>query len=73
VKKTEYLYGITTEELEEKMYFEALKFKVEAGMKLYKELLSKPCDYGSKEAVRIFYVEKALSHTRKLLEEKEEE
>jgi len=72
MQKTEYLYGITPEELEERMYFDALRFKVDAGMKLYKKLLAQKADYGSEEAIRIFYVEKALSHTKKLLEEKDQ-
>jgi hypothetical protein len=66
MKKTEYLYGIAPTELDNKEYWEALAFKVNSGQKLYEYLL----EHGPRD--REFHCFKALSHTKKLLEEREE-
>lgn len=66
---TEYLYNINPKGLEDKLYFEALEYKLEKGKKLYSELY----DAKDKESQnRKFYVYKAIEHTRKLIEEKEQ-
>ena len=66
MKKTEYLYGILPTELDGKEYWEALAFKVKEGQRLYEYLL----DNGPQD--REFNCYKALTHTKKLLEEREE-
>ena len=68
---TQYLYGIHPAELENKFYYEALAYKLEYGMKLYKKLY-----YMTKRTfeqnARLFFVYKAVKHTEKLLREREE-
>jgi len=66
------LYGITPEELENKMYYEALAYKVDAGTELQKELIKKNPPYESDDSRRLFYVEKAIQYTKALINEKEE-
>ena len=69
--KTEYLYGIAPETLDDILYFDALKFKLEFGKILYGKLLklSEQTEY---EHIREFHVGKALKHTQKLLDERTE-
>jgi len=69
MKKTIYLYGIFPSELEDKEYFEALKFKEISGIKLYRTLFLKH-DKTKEENDRMFYVNKAVQHTQKLLDER---
>ena len=72
MKTTQYLYGIEPVELENKFYLEALKYKLESGMKLHKEIYLSNSSYGSEEHNRLFYVQKAIAHTRKLINELED-
>jgi len=69
MKKTIYLYGIFPSELEDKGYFEALEYKKTAATKLYRSLFLKP-DKTKKDNDRMFYVNKAIQHTQKLLDER---
>jgi len=69
MKKTEYLYGIQPKELDNKGYFKALEYKKTAGMKLYRSLFLKH-DKTKEDSDRMFYVNKAIEHTRKLLDER---
>lgn len=68
---TQYLYGIDPAELENKFYFEALEYKRQSGIKLYR-LLFLNHDRTDEEDKRMFYVEKALRHTEKLIGERNE-
>ncbi len=71
MRTTQYLYGINPSELENKMYFEALQYKHEAGKKLFKDLYyTKNRD--EKQEIRYHYVIKAINHTKDLLEERTE-
>ena len=71
MKSTQYLFGIDASELSNKFYEEAIRYKIDAGAKLYRELESKQgLDF--KERERLFYVTKALDFTRDLLEELKE-
>ena len=64
MKKTEYLFGIQPEELDGKEYWEALQYKLDNALILFKGL------YVSKEDTdREFWVSKAMRHTQKLLNE----
>ena len=71
MKTTQYLYGIEPEELDNKYYFEALKYKLESGSKLYKSLYEIK-EQTKKESDRTFWVLDAIDHTRKLIQEREE-
>ena len=71
MKTTQYLYGIEPEELDNKYYFEALKYKLEVGSKLYKSLY-KIKKQTKEESDRTFWVLDAIDHTRKLIKEREE-
>lgn len=64
---TEFLYGIKPEVLEPMKYFEALEHKLMAGKYLYQGLY---LGLVPDENHRMFYVEKAMRHTEKLLAEK---
>jgi len=66
---TNYLYGIEPKELDNKMYWEALQYKLEAGTRLYRKLFLIP-KRNKEEEDRMFYVDKAYNHTKKLLEER---
>ena len=66
---TEYLYGITPQDLEDMKYFEALEYKKQQGQKLYKSLYD--MRRNEREDVRMHYVAKALKHTQKLLDERD--
>jgi len=68
--KTKYLYNICPIELENKLYFDALAYKLEAGRKLYKELYYIK-SRTEEECIRLFYIRKAILHTEKLLSERE--
>ena len=69
--KTQYLYGINPENLDKMLYYEALTFKYIHAKKLYEELyLSTNKNWYN--TVRIFFVEKAMTHTWKLIEERTE-
>jgi len=70
IKSTKYLYDIDSSDLEDKLYFDALEYKLEAGRRLYRELFLKH-DKTKEEEDRMFYVAKAQRHTEKLLEERE--
>jgi len=70
MKTTNYLYNIDACDLEDKLYYDALKYKLEAGRKLYRELFLKH-DRIKEEDDRMFYVAKAQRHTERLLEERE--
>jgi len=69
MKSTNYLYGILPEELENKMYFEGLVYKREAGVKLCRELFLKH-NKTEEDYDRMFFVNKSVEHTEKLLEER---
>ena len=68
MKNTQYLYGIEPKELENKLYFEALRHKRDSGVRLYRKLF---LDHDKTEEahIQMFYVAKALKHTEKLIEE----
>jgi len=70
---TQYLYGIQPNELENKFYYEALQYKLDAAKKLHVELYNLPHSYGDEVHIRLFYVQKAINHTQNLLNEKTEE
>ena len=65
---TEYLYGVRPESFKDMSYKKALEYKKEAGHKLYVYLYMNVED-SDEYREKVFHVEKALSHTRKLLEE----
>lgn len=66
---TQYIYGIDAAELENKFYFDALRHKLDAGRKLYRELYDKKADITEDDQKRMFYVAKALEHTENLISE----
>ena len=68
---TKYLFNIDASELSNKFYEEAIRYKIDAGAKLYRELEFKE-KKNFKERERLFYVTKALDFTRDLLEELKE-
>jgi len=68
MRTTLYLYGCTPAVFQHKLYEEALEAKLEYGTKHYRRLFLKH-DKTKDEQDQMFWVEKALSHTRKLLEE----
>ncbi len=67
---TQYLFGIDAEDLENKFYFDALDYKLIAGRRLFRELymIKKPT---KEEEDRMFYVDKAMKHTERLLWDRE--
>ena len=67
MKTSEYLYGINPEELDDITYWNALRYKIEKGTELFRELYT-----SNNDNHRLFYVNKAMLHTRKLLEERDE-
>jgi len=67
---SQYLYNITPTELENKLYFEALSHKLEAGKKLYKELYFNK-DRTEEEDTRLFHVGRAVDFTQRLLNERD--
>lgn len=67
---TQYLYSIKKQELENKFYFEALRYKLEAGKRLQKQLYLAEED-SEYNRVRLFFVEKAIRHTNKLINEED--
>jgi len=69
--KTEYLYSIKPETLDNMYYYEALKFKYEKAKTLYEKLYSIK-NRTWYQHVRIFFVEKAIRHTQKLIQERTE-
>jgi len=69
--KTEFLYGLIPSDLDNKEYFTALHFKKEAGVKLYRQLFLKP-DKTKEDSDRMFYVERAVRHTERLILERTE-
>ena len=71
MRTTQYLYGINPSELENKMYFEALQYKHEAGKKLFKDLYYTK-NRSDKQEIRYHHVTKAINHTKDLLEERTE-
>jgi len=71
MKKTLHIYGIEPKELEGMEYFAALLFKKEAGVKLYRQLFLKP-DKTKEDSDRMFYVERAVRHTERLILERTE-
>tara|TARA_R110000772_G_scaffold29667_1_gene73976 strand:- start:34 stop:243 length:210 start_codon:yes stop_codon:yes gene_type:complete len=69
MKTTKYLYGIEPWDLEDKLYFAALKYKKEKGTRLYRSLFLNH-ERTEEEEKQMFYVAKALRHTQKLLDER---
>ena len=68
MKTTQYIYGIDPDELENKYYFEALQYKKEEGIKLYRKLFLKH-NKTEDDTTQMFWVAKGLDHTEKLLDE----
>ena len=68
---TQYLFGIEPEELEDKLYYDALRFKLAKVESLHSELYNKP-NQSYEDRVRLHNVQKALRHTVDLIAEKEE-
>jgi len=68
---TEYLYGIKPIELEGLDYYSALQYKYNQGVKLYQELYLKE-NKTEDDNIRLFHVEKAVRHTKKLIDERDE-
>ncbi len=67
MRTTEYLYGIKPSELDSHTYWSGLNFKIKEGTNLFREL------YKSKEDnERLFWVNKAIEHTRKLINERDD-
>ena len=67
--KTQYLYGINPEELDPMLYYEALTFKHINARQLYEKLyIMKNKTWFNN--VRLFFVEKAMKHTWKLIQER---
>ena len=69
--KTEYLYGIKPEDLDKMLYYEALTYKHVNARKLYEKLYTMPTRNWYNH-VRLFFVEKAMKHTWKLIQERTE-
>lgn len=68
MKKTKYLFNIEPEELDGLEYWDALRYKLEHALVLFKRL------YETKEDTdREFWVSKAIKHTRDLLDERSNE
>ena len=65
---TEYLYGIKPEELVDLKYYDALKFKLDSAHKIFRELYIE-----GKDPDRVFWVDKAVNHTRRLIQERDSE
>ena len=65
-KSTWYLYGILPDELLAMPYKVALQFKLDCGKELFKLLYNTD---GEKDKDRLFHVQKAINHTRMLLDE----
>lgn len=68
---TKYLYNIEPEELDDKLYYEALSHKLHHAKELCNELYYNPRKTYL-EQVQLFMVRKAIKHTIGLIEEKEE-
>ena len=68
MKSTEYLYNIKPEQLYGLEYYEALKFKLDNCTELFRKLYMHPEDNE-----RLFWVNKAMNHTQKLLNERDSE
>ncbi len=65
MKTTKYLYDITPEELDGHTYWSGLDFKLKKATELFRELY-----VANKDGDRMFYVNKAMEHTRELIEER---
>ena len=68
MKSTEYLYNIKPEELDGLEYWAGLKLKIDSATKLFALLYT-----SAQDTDRLFYVNKAIIHTRKLINERDEE
>ena len=64
---TYYLYGIEPHELMDMPYQVALQFKLDCGSELYNMMYQLPSREQDKD--RMFYILKAITHTRELLAE----
>ncbi len=64
---TEFLYGVKPEELAPMKYYDALAYKYSKGQELFRALYLGNLP---NENHRQFYVEKALRHTKKLINER---
>ncbi len=69
MKTTDYLYGINPNELEDKLYFDALRYKYHACTRLYRQLYLTP-NKTEEQLVQLFHVGKAQAYTKKLLDER---
>jgi len=65
---TQFLYGIEPNELIGMKYINALAYKRDKGIELYRKLFLIP-NRTEEEDERLFYVGKAVHHTEKLIEE----
>lgn len=67
MKSTKYLFNIEPEELDDLTYWDALDYKLAKGWDLFIDLYNNKHD-----PERLFYVNKAVEHTRELKEERDE-
>lgn len=68
MKKTEYLYDLNIDYLSKMLYYDALQYKLNCANRLYKKLHT-----STEDPERLFYVWKAIEHTRGLLNERDEQ
>jgi len=66
---TEYLYGVEPKEFSDMIYKDAIKFKHEKAKEVYKTLYNIGPVKSEEDALREFYVEKAIAHTKMLMDE----
>ncbi len=82
MKSTEFLYELDMDVLAKMIYFDALQYKLNCAKRLYRRLhyevegksrAQVEKEYGSVSIInRMFFVEKAIEHTKRLIKEKEE-
>ena len=66
---TEYLYGVEPKEFSDMIYKDAIRFKHEKAQELYRMLYMRGPVKSEEDALREFYVEKAMAHTKMLMDE----
>ncbi len=68
MRTTKYLYGIYQEELDAHTYWSGLNFKLKSGIELFRKLYKT-----NEDNERLFWVNKAIEHTRGLVDERNQE
>ncbi len=67
MKTTEYLFGFPPEDLDNYHYWDALQYKLDKGITLFRKIY-----ISGEDPDRCFWVNKAVEHTRDLLKERDE-